>query len=309
MHARGNVIIINDEDQSKAMADQADYEKAADRVELTGNPVWWTTNMEVKAEVLTAQLGDKVYHARKNAKFKTRTGGGGANHSATAQPPFQQSMLHIASDEIEYHTNEAFFYRGVRARLTDNDRLQDKLNCDQLNLNLTNNQVSSAYAFGGVYGETAPDAGGVVKTISCRELVVHRSITTGLVKTVDAYTNVVLVQKGTAANAPCNTLRANFVTARFSAVTNQIEQADADGNVIFDQVKPGQTTHATARHGVYTAGTNDQVRLTGDPLANNGSYLITGSDYMLWNPKSNLIQAFGRYTIVPMKKVPGPKSM
>jgi lipopolysaccharide export system protein LptA len=310
MHAQGNVIIINDEDQSKAMAERADYQRAADRVDLTGSPVWWTTNIEVKADVLTAKLGDKVYYAERNARFKTRTGGGASKRPGRAARPDNDQWLHIASDNIEYRTNLAIFTASVHAQLTVSNAVRDTLDCDLLTMDLTSNQVSAAYAVGHVYGETAPNKEGVVKSISCQKMVAYRSVATGLLKKVDAYTNVVLVQKGTGSNAPCNTLKADFVTAKFSATTNQIERADADSNVVFDQQKGPQTTHATAEHGIYTTvGTNDQVKLTGEPLANNGSYLITGSDYMLWNPKSNLIRAFGRYTIVPMKKEASPKSL
>ena len=92
MSARGNVIIVNQADQSSAMAEHAVYEKATDRVELTGNPVWWNDDMEVKGQTLSADLGGKTYHARTNARFKMRTGGGAANHPAAASGTFHQSM-------------------------------------------------------------------------------------------------------------------------------------------------------------------------------------------------------------------------
>ena len=57
MSARGNVIIVNQADHSSAMADQAVYEKATDRVELTGNPVWWNDDMEVKARDAVGGVG------------------------------------------------------------------------------------------------------------------------------------------------------------------------------------------------------------------------------------------------------------
>jgi hypothetical protein len=308
MSARGNVIIVNQADQSRAMADQAVYEKVTDQVELTGNPVWWNDDMEVKAEVLSAELGGKTYHARTNARFKMRTGGVAANQPAAAPGHSTNQWLLISSDDMEYQTNQAIFYKNVKTRLVENDRLQDTLNCDLLPVNLTNNQVESAFARGNVHGETAPDASGLIKTITCERLDAYRSIQTGLMKTIVADTNVVIEEKGTSPGAPCNQLAADTVTAQFSAVTNQIEQAVAGPNVVLDQLKAGRNIHATAEHAVYIPGTNDQIKLTGTPLAHTDNYVITDSDFMIWHPKSNSFQAFGRYKIVPIKAAAGQKS-
>jgi lipopolysaccharide export system protein LptA len=308
MHARGNVLILNQGDQSSAMAEQADYEKRTDRVDLTGNPVWWNTNMEVKADTLSAELGAKVYHARTNARFKMRTGSGATNQTAAASGHSTNQWLFIAADAIEYQTNLAMFYRNVETRLVENDQLQDSLNCALLTLNLASNKVESAFAFGNVHGETAPDAAGVVKTIACEQLNAFLSTTTGLMKNIEAYTNVVIEEKGSGPAAPRNKLAADTVTAQFSAVTNQIERAVAERNVVLDQVKAGKTTHATARRGVYTSA-NDQVLLTGEPLAHSDDYVITDADFMVWQPKANQFGAFGQYKIVPIKPAAGRKPL
>ncbi len=307
MSARGNVIIVNQADQSSAMSDQAVYERATDRVELTGNPVWWNDDMEVKAQTLLAELGGKTYHARTNARFKMRTGGSAANHPAAVPGHSANQWLFISSDDMEYQTNQARFSRNVKTRLVENGRLQGRLNCVLLTLELTNNQVGSAFARDNVHGETAPDASGLIKTITCEQLDAWRSIQTGLMKTIVAHTNVVIEEKGTSPGAPYNKLTADTVTAQFSAVTNQIEQAVAGPNVILDQLKGGHKIHATSRRAVYTAGANDQVTLTGTPLAWRDNYMITDSDPLIWHPKSNSFQAFGLYKMDPIKVAPGPK--
>jgi lipopolysaccharide export system protein LptA len=308
MHARGNVLILNQADQSSATAEEADYQKTTDRVELTGNPVWWNTNMEVKAEKLTAELGEKTYHARTHSHFKMRTGSGAASPTAIAAGHSTNQWIFISSEDIEYQTNLAIFYRSVEVRQVEDDRLRSTLDCNLLTLNLTSNKVESASAFGNVHGKTAPDTNGVVKTIACEQLNAYLSTATGLIKTIDAYTNVVIEEIGTGSAAPRNTLSADTVTAQFSSVSNQIERAVAERNVVMDQVKAGRTTHATARHGVYTA-TNDEVLLTGKPLAHSEGYVITDSDLMIWEPKSNIFQAFGQYKIVPVKPAPGQKPL
>jgi lipopolysaccharide export system protein LptA len=306
MFARGNVIIVNQADQSSAMADEALYEKATDRVDLTGEPVWWNDDMEVKARRLSAELGGKTYHAYTSARFKMRTGGA-TNQSLSSPGHSTNQWLFISSDDMEYQTNQARFSGNVNARLVENGRLRDTLNCLLLTLALTNNQVESAFASGNVRGETAPDAAGLIKTIACERLNAYRSVQTGLMKTIDAYTNVVIEDKGTGPGAAYNKLTAETVTARFSPVTNQIEQAVAEPDVIIDQVKGGHKIHATGRLAVYTAGANDQLALSGKPVARRDDYLITGSDPLIWLPKSNSFQASGLYEMNPINGAAGPK--
>jgi hypothetical protein len=215
--------------------------------------------------------------------------------------------MFITSDEMEYQTNLATFSKNVETRLVENDQLRDKLNCDLLTVQLTDNQVESAFASGGVRGETAPDAFGVIKTITCEQLNAYRSIKTFLMKSIDAHANVVIEEKGKSVGAPRNRLTADTVTAQFSTVTNRIESAVAEQNVVFDQFKAGRNTHATSERAVYAAGVNDQIKLTGTPLAHTDSYRITDSDYMVWQPKANTFQAFGLYKIVPINPAAGQK--
>jgi lipopolysaccharide export system protein LptA len=315
MHARGNVIIVNQADLSSSMSERADYEKATDSFELTGHPVWWNRDamgndqMEVKADTLLAELGGKTYHARANARFKMRTGGGATNHPAVASGHSTNQWVFISSDDMDYQTNLAVFSRNVETRLVESNRLKDTLNCDLLTLHLTNNQVESAFASGRVHGETAPNAFGVIKTIACAQLNAYLAVATGLIKSIDAHTNVVIEEKGTSRAAPRNQLMAETATAYFSAVTNQIERAIAEQNVVLDQLKDGHNIHATASRAVYTGGAIDQVKLTGAPLARKDNYMITDSDFLIWRPNANAFQASGRYSIVPIKPAAGQKSL
>ena len=88
------------------------------------------------------------------------------------------------------------FFRNIKTRLVQNDRLKDSLNCDLLTVNLTNNEVECGFASGNVQGETAPDESGYIKTITCAQLDAYRNVRTGLMKTIIARTNVVIVRKG-----------------------------------------------------------------------------------------------------------------
>jgi lipopolysaccharide export system protein LptA len=302
MTARGNVLVINQADHTSAIGEQGVYDRATDSVELTGHPVWWTTNkdMEVKADVLSGDLGHGTYHARKNAHLKMRTGTGTGNGPAGPGGHSTNQWLYVSSDEMEDQTNQATFSRNVEARLLDNGKLRNTLTSDFLTLNLISNHVDSAFASHHVHGWTAPDASGVVKTITCEQLNAFTSAKTGQVERIDAHTNVVIVEKGTGRGASTNTLTADDVTAHFLPLTNQIDRAVAEGHVVFNQLKDGHVTHATSRHGVYLGGTNDEVKLTGTPLAHNDFYIITNSEFLLWKRAANLMEASGRYQIIPL---------
>ncbi len=306
MDARGNVLIVNQADTNSAMAEQAVYVRATDTIELTGNPMWWSTNMEVKGDVLSAILGSKTYHAQNNARFKMHVGSNSA-HPAPGGSHSTNQWLYISAVEINYQTNLAVFYQSVDARLVDNNRLRDTLTCTSLRLNLTNNQVESAVAWENVNGATTPDAGGVVKTISCQELDAFNDLKTGRLEHIVARTNVVIVEKGAGRGASTNTLQADTVTAKFSILTNQLQRANAEQHVVFNQFKDGQTTHATSEHGVYLGGANDEVTLTGEPLAHNDTYIITNADFLVWKRAANVIVASGRYQIIPINR-PAAKS-
>lgn len=294
MRARGNVIIVNQADHSRATADQADYERNAGRVELDGHPVWWNDTIEVKGETLLADLAGKTYHAQTDAHFKMRTSSANARHSTN-------QWLLADSDEMEYQTNRAVFYRNVKTRLVENDRVKDKLNCDLLTVNLTSNQPESGFAAGHVYGETAPDKSGIVKTITCAQLDAWRNIKTGFMKTIIARTNVDIVEKRGGEDSAWNELTSALVTAQFSPVTNQVQQAVAEPNVVIDQIRGGHRLYATGERAVYTAGTDAQVTLAGDPVAQKDNYYITNANILIWHPGANSFNATGLFQMLPVK--------
>jgi lipopolysaccharide export system protein LptA len=301
MHARGNVIIINQADKSRSTSDRADYVRTNDSFELTGSPVWWNDQMNIQGRTLTAEATNQIYHARGDSNLKLKVGG--LTHS--------NQWLYIASDLLDYHTNLAIFTDHVKTRLLENGVLRDTLNSDKLDVELFSNEVKTAVARSHVQGETAPDKFGRIKTITCDTLTAHRNPLTKMLTEIVAQDHVVIRQFGTNVAEPRDKLTAEIVTAYFSAVlTNQLERAVAEREVIIDQVKTNQAIHATSERGVYVAAA-DEVKLTGTPLARTDRHLIADADYMIWQPKTNRFRAFGPYTIVPLKvqtNSPPPKS-
>jgi len=290
MHATGNVIIVNQADQSSSTSDQADYVHANNLFKLTGNPKWWNEKMEIKGRILMAEATNQIYHARGDAKLKLNV----PSTSKTNQ------VLYVDSDDLDYATNMAVFRDHVYARFFEGDVLRDTLHSDQLNVELVSNDVKTAIARGFVHGETAPDKFGRIKTVDCDILTAHRSPVTKLMTDVIAEDHAVLRQFGANATEPRDQLTAVIVTAFFSPVTNQIERAIADRDVVIDQVKSNQVIHAIGERAVYTAAT-DEVKLTGGPFAVTDKYVISNADYLIWHPKTNRFHGSGPYTIIPVK--------
>jgi lipopolysaccharide export system protein LptA len=307
MVATGNVVIVNQADATRATADQAVYTRTNDLFELTGNPVWWNDQMEVEGTVLIAQLTNKIYHARGQARLKLKTSASGPANTQTPSGRSTNQWLIITSADLDYQTNLAVFRQDVQARLLENGALRDTLACDLLNVELVSNQVAAAVAIGNVRGQTAPGKTGVVKTIVCDILTAHRSPATGLMKDVRAESNVVIRVFGSTLAAPSNTMSAVVVTARFSSITNQIEETVAEQNVVFDQVKSAQTLHATGRRAVYAAA-SDQIKLTGQPFAITDKYIVSDADYLIWQSKTNRFGGGGPYKINLIKSPARPPS-
>jgi lipopolysaccharide transport protein LptA len=285
MIAHADVMIVNQADHSVSTSDQAVYSRAENRFEMTGAPVWWNERVKVHAQSLVSEVTNQIYHARGQAKFETA--------------PATNQWFVISSTNIDYQTNLAVFHDGVRVRLRENGELRDSLDCDLLHVELVSNEVAAATATGNVRGETAPDRNGAVKTISCERLTGHRSPVTLRMKDLEAASHVVITQIGPSTNAVTNRLRAEIVTADFFAATNQIEKAVAQHDVILEQFKHTQGVHATAARADYTAA-NDQVKLTGAPLATTDRFVISGADYLIWQTRTNRFRAFGWYSVVPV---------
>jgi lipopolysaccharide export system protein LptA len=260
--------------------------------ELTGSPEWWNGKMEVKGRILRAEANN-IYHARGDSHLKLKLTGS----SRTNQ------WLYVASEDLDYQTNRAVFTDHVQARLLEDDALRDTLNSDKLEVEFVSNEVKTAVARGHVQGETAPDKFGRIKTLACVTLTYHRSPATKLTTDILAENQVVLQQFGTNAAEPRDKLTAETATAYFSAVTNQLERAVAERNVTIDQVKTNQAIHATGQRAVYTVAA-DEVKLTGAPVARNDQYVISNSDYMIWQPKTNRFRAFGPYFVSSSKPKP-----
>jgi len=287
MHAKGNVLIVNQADVSRSTSDQADYVRTNDLFELSGNPVWWNDKMEIKGPRLTAEVSNQVYRARGGSHLKLKI----ADAARTNQ------WLDIASEDLDYHTNFAVFSDHVQARLLEGDCLRDTLNSDKLDVELVSNEVKNAVARGHVYAESAPDRSGWIKAIACDDLTAHRSPATQLMTDIVAENHVILRQFGTNASAGSSQLAAATATAYFSPVTNQIERAVAERDIVIDQVSTNRSIHATGQRVDYVAA-RDELKLTGSPAARINQYPISNSDVMIWRPKTNRFQAYGRYSIL-----------
>jgi lipopolysaccharide export system protein LptA len=309
MTAAGNVILANQADQSSALAGKAVYDRSHDLLTLTEDPVWWNDRMEVRGDTLSMASSNKVYHAQGNARLKLRmSGAAGAPANSTNQWLYV-SADDLLSEPVNSQTNLVTFRGDVRARLLDGEQLQDTLSARVLFVYLSSvgpgpgNQVVLMVAREDVRAETAPDAAGVTKTLSCGVLTAHRSAATGLWQNIVAEEDAVLTSFGAGSAAVSNVLTADTVTAHFSSLTNQLENAVAEGGVAFAQTAPGKSLHATGDRAVYTAAPEEQVELTGHPWAQTDQFTILDADRLRYDMKSDKVDASGRYHIVFPKSV------
>jgi lipopolysaccharide export system protein LptA len=302
MTSEGNVILVNQTDQSRANADKATYDRTNDLFELTGEADWRKDKMEVLGDKLsvTSFSSNPVSHAQGNAQLKIQFG------------QSTNRWLYINADDsvhqtLNAQTNLATFRGNVHARVLQDGQLQDSLTSQVLLVYLdSSNKVETAVARGNVRAETAADAQGVKKTISCGALTAHFSPLTTQLRSVMAEENVVMELSGSSPAAPDDKLTAAIVTAYFSPVTNQVENAVASGDVVFDQTKGAQKIHATGARAVYDLAPVEQFVLTGRPFAQKDKIQITRAERLIWDMKSGGLNAFGPYHIVSSRNTNPP---
>ena len=307
--AGGNVIIANQADQSSAIAGKAIYDRPRDLLTLTKDPVWWSDQMEVRGDTLSMSSSNRIYHAQGNARLKLRVSGVAGAPAGSTNQWLLVSAADLISQPVNSQTNLVTFRGDVQARLLDGEQLQAGLTAKVLLVWLSSgsqglsNQVVLVVAREDVRAQTAPDAAGVTKTISCGVLTAHRSAATGLWQSVIAEEDAVLESFGSGSAAVSNRLAAATVTAHFSSVTNQLENAVAEGAVVFAQTAPGKSLHATGEGAVYTTAPEEQVELTGHPWAQTDRLTILDADRLKYDLKNGAVAASGQYHLVHHKRI------
>jgi lipopolysaccharide export system protein LptA len=246
MTAAGDVILVNQADQSRATGGKADYDRPRDLFVLTEDPVWWNDSMEIRGETLSVVSSNKFYHAQGNARLKLLVSGAAGGPPAPSNQWLFVTADDIVSQPVNPQTNLITFRGNVLARLFDGEQLRDTLASEVLFAC----QLSASQAPGSpvvlliarenVHAATAPDAAGVQKTLSCGVLTARRSPETSLWQTIVAEEDAVLKSFGSGGAAASNRLAAATITAYFSSATNRIESAVAEGAVVFDQTVPGK---------------------------------------------------------------------
>ena len=260
--------------------------------------------MEVRGDTLSMSSSNRIYHAQGNARLKLRVSGVAGAPAGSTNQWLLVSAADLVFQPVNAQTNLVTFRGDVRARLLDGEQLQAALSAKVLLVWLSSgsqglsNQVVLVVAREDVRAQTAPDAAGVTKTISCGVLTAHRSAATGLWQSIVAEGDAVLESFGSGSAAVSNRLAAATVTAHFSAITNQLENAVAEGAVVFAQTAPGKSLHATGDRAVYVTGPEEQVELTGHPWAQTDRLTILQADRLNYDLKSGAVDASGQYHLV-----------
>jgi len=307
MTADGHVVITNQADQSSAAAGLADYDRPGDLFTLTENPVWRNDRMEVRGDTLSMQSSNQTYHAQGHARLTLLLSGAAGPPAASTHQWLSVSADDILRQPLNPQTNLVTFAGNVQARLLDGETLRDTLTAHSLLVYQLadrqdfSNQVVLVVARQDVRVQSAPDAAGVTKTISCGLLTARRSPATGLWQTIVAEDDAVLQSTGSGPGAISQKITAALVTAYFSALTNQLERAVAEGKVVFAQAAPDRHLRATGDLAVYAVAPVEQVELTGHPWAETDQGSISGADRLQYQMQSGSVDAFGLYHIVPKR--------
>jgi lipopolysaccharide export system protein LptA len=293
--AAGDVAITNESDHSHSFSQHANYNRARDLLELTGDPVWQNARMRVSGWALALQLSNKIYHAEGQARLKMRIG---ETNSASNRQTDQ--WLYISSSTMNYASNTATFTEPVAAAVTNNGALADTLSSKLLTLDIgPGNNVLNAIAKGAVRAETVPITNEPRRTISCEVLTVRRSPETLRLKQVVAEDNAVIDVITTGTNAAFNRLSGDTIDASFFPETNHVQHAQARGRVTFEQIKGPHRIDAKGDQADYQALPVEQVELSGHPWARTEKIIISDADKMSWDMKANSFNASGLYNIMP----------
>ena len=130
--AETNVVILSPADQSRATADRAAVAEAEGRLVLSGNAVWSSERMTVKAATLSVDRATRVFSARGRARLEAPVqslGAYGSTGRRPAGPPGSNPVLIAESDTLEYHTNRIVLNGTAHVLLQEKEVLLGTLDC------------------------------------------------------------------------------------------------------------------------------------------------------------------------------------
>jgi lipopolysaccharide export system protein LptA len=286
-----NVVVLSPSDQSRATAGKLIYSEAAQTIELLGEAVWEIGSQVVRGERLLYNRELGIFEAQTNAVLKLPVGALAKTLllSGDSRPTAGlTNYLEVAAPRIDYRNNLLEFHDGVQADLLEGDFLMGRMTSRHLSVTYSN-QIQNLLARSNVLFRQiliTPDAPARERTITCEQVRIEMR-PNGQPESLALQGPVTAEQREESeAGVTVTRLSSAGLNAWFSARTNQIERAVADGNIwlMHESTTNGVASVSSARgdNAVYTA-TNEWLQITGDPIALFPQGRITEADALIWD--------------------------
>ncbi|MFO1499460.1 MAG: LptA/OstA family protein [Verrucomicrobiota bacterium] len=282
-----NVLIVDLEQQGRALADHAVYEESTGILELTGSPMVETARRVIIGKVIRFDRHTQVFTAAPEAylklPFQALLDLGIVSRSPTsgqAEAPVTNRFVEIWCDAFQYRTNVLHGEGKVRANFLEGDKALGKLTCATLDV-AYRQQIESLDARTDVELEQfVAAAEGTRRKVNCDSIQLKFN-EQGRLESADAGNQVVVEQEENHAGAALPTLTkltSARVKAFFSTLTNRVERIEAHQDVVVAQ----DNRVARGEQAVYTDRTG-LVELTGRPTATMPEGTINEADRLIWD--------------------------
>ncbi|MHC1766193.1 MAG: LptA/OstA family protein [Verrucomicrobiia bacterium] len=309
VQAEGNVLIVDADQEGRALANRAVYEESSGVLELTGAPMLEMEHRMVTGQTLRFARDTGVFTAAPDAYMKlpfqavADLGMVPLNDAPREVVASTNRFIEIWSQEFTYRTNWLEFRNAVRANFLEGDEPRGKLTCATLSIR-HGEQLESMLAEGGVMLEQFPIKGSsrpVSRRVACERLRAQFNAKGRL--------EVAVAELGVAADqeehnpgqlVPVRSrLSSETVTAYFSPGANQVDRIVAEKRVSFSQ--DGRT--AQGAKAVYSGATG-LMELTGAPIATMPEGKITGAERLIWDQSRGTFSGKGTFKS-EWKRAPG----
>jgi lipopolysaccharide export system protein LptA len=299
--AEKNVMIIDPDQEGRALAERAEYDERTGLLELTGAPMLESERRLVTGKVLRIDRGTRVLTATPDAYVKlpakelSKLGLlAPANTGSTNSLNPTNRFIEIWAERFDYKTNEFDFHGQVRANFLQGDVAQGKLTCASLVVKY-GEQIESILAENDVELRQFPIPASrepVIRNLRCARLKADFS-KEGRLRIAVAEQTVNAEQEENRIGKPrpiLSSLTSDKVTAYFSTVTNQVERIVAEKEVVFAQ--DSRTAHGT--QAVYTQATG-LIELTGQPTAVMPEGRILKAECLIWDQVHQRFMGRGKF--------------
>jgi lipopolysaccharide export system protein LptA len=300
--AEKNVLIVEPEENGRALADRAVYTEASGILELTGSPMIESERRLVNGRILRFDRATSVFTAAPDAYVKLpfqaaaelTMGSSRAVSDRKLPPAPTNQFIEVWAKTFEYHTNRLRFQDDVRANFLEGDVARGKLTCASLLIRY-GEQIESITAETAVELEQFPPPTQtqlLARRVNCEVLNV-KFTSEGRLDTATADHGVSAEQEERRAGRPQpvhTRITAETVTAFFRGVTNRLDHVVADQDVVFAQ----DERMAHGAKAVYTDGTG-LLELTGQPSVNMPDGQITNAERLVWDRLHGRVIGRGKF--------------